>query len=66
MPRIRGVKRTKTTQTINDDDDATDIKQMRYETGLTEADFLAPRGIKRQIKRTVDSKPNKKPRWVNF
>ena len=66
MPRIRGIKRTATTQTTDDDADATDIKQMRYEAGLTEADFLAPRGIKRQIKRAVDSKPNKKLRWVNF
>ena len=65
MPRIRGIKRTKTTQTVSDDDE-TDIKQMKYEAGMTEADFLAPRGTKRQIKRKVNSSPNKRPRWVNF
>lgn len=63
MPRIRGIKRTKITQT---NDDATDIKQMRYEPGLTEVDYYAPRGKKRQIKREVDSQPNKKPKWVTF
>lgn len=64
MPRIRGIKRTKKTQTKNND--VTDIKQMRYETGMTEADFLAPRGIKRQIKQTVEPRPYKKSRWINF
>ena len=64
MPRIRGVKRTKKLSSSNPD--ATDNKQMRYESGMTESDYYAPRGVKRQIKRAIDSRPNKKVRWVNF
>ena len=64
IPRIRGIKRTK--DLSSDVTDATDNKQMRYQSGMTEADYYAPKGVKRRIARVIDSKPNKKIRWVNF
>lgn len=42
------------------------FKQMHLEPSSSVEDFNAPRGIKRKIKRTIDTQPNKKSRWVNF
>ena len=42
------------------------FKQMHLEPSSSVEDFYAPRGIKRKIKRTIDTQPNKKSRWVNF
>ena len=45
---------------------STVFKQMHLEPSSSVEDFNAPRGIKRKIKRTIDTQPNKKSRWVNF
>ena len=42
------------------------FKQMHLEPSSSVEDFNAPKGIKRKIKRTIDTQPNKKSRWVNF
>ena len=60
----RGIKRNQEEDQITD---ATDFKQPRLETSVMGlADFSAPRGFKRQMKRVADSEPRKKTRWIDF
>lgn len=65
--RLKPTQGIKRTQEEDPETDTTDFKQPRLETSVMGlANFSAPRGIKRQMKRVADSEPRKKTRWIDF